>query len=88
MLFQEILAFFLCFGNCVITVFGDSSCPIAIEWLKKEKSIPSGMRLRQQKYLNKIVEQDQHLMLWLKYFDTSISILFGVEAIHMVKKNR
>ncbi len=78
----------LCFGSCIITVFNHSSCPVAIEWLKKEKSIPSGMRLRQQKHLNKIVEQDQHFMLGLKYFDTSIFILSGVEAIHIVKKNR
>lgn len=68
--------------------FGNSSCSIAIEWLKKEKSIPIGMRLRQQKHLNKIVEQNQHFMLGLKYFDTSIFILSEVEAIHIVKKNR
>ncbi|EEL53042.1 Transposase [Bacillus cereus Rock4-2] len=46
--------------------------------MKKEKSIPSGMRLRKQKHLNKIVEQDQHFMLGLKYFETSTSILSGV----------
>ncbi|HDR8177372.1 TPA: hypothetical protein QC076_002497 [Bacillus cereus] len=68
--------------------FGNLSCSIAIEWLKKEKSIPSGMPLRQQKRLNKIVEQDQHFLLGLKYFDTSIFILSGVGVIHIVKKNR
>lgn len=42
----------------VITVDKNPAYPIAIEQLKKEKSIPDGMQLRQQKYLNNIVEQD------------------------------
>lgn len=69
--------------------------PIAIEQLKKEKSIPSGMRLRQQKYLNNIVEQDHRFikkrirsMLGFKSFDTATFILSGVEAIHMIKKEQ
>jgi transposase-like protein len=63
--------------------------------LKKEKSIPNGMRLRQQKYLNNIVEQDHRFikkrirsMLGLKSFDTATSILSGVEAMHMIKKEQ
>ncbi|RAN86641.1 IS6 family transposase, partial [Bacillus sp. SRB_28] len=71
----------------VITVDKNSAYPIAIEQLKKEKSIPNGMRLRQQKYLNNIVEQDHRFikkrirsMLGLKSFDTATSILSGVEA--------
>lgn len=69
--------------------------PITIEQLKKEKSIPDGMQLRQQKYLNNIVEQDHPIiknrirsMLELKSFDTAISILSGVEAMHMIKKEQ
>ncbi|OOQ93098.1 IS6 family transposase, partial [Bacillus mycoides] len=69
--------------------------PIVIELLKKEKSIPDGMQLRQQKYLNNIVEQDHRFikkrirsMLGLKSFDTAISILSGVEAMHMIKKEQ
>lgn len=53
------------------------------------------MQLRQQKYLNNIVEQDHHFiknrirsMLRLKSFDTAISILSGVEAMHMIKKEQ
>jgi transposase-like protein len=53
------------------------------------------MQLRQQKYLNNIVEQDHSFikklirsMLGLKSFDTAISILSGVEAIHMIKKEQ
>lgn len=35
----------------VITVDKNPTYPIVIEQLKKEKSIPDGIRLRQQKYL-------------------------------------
>ncbi|PFU72020.1 DDE-type integrase/transposase/recombinase, partial [Bacillus thuringiensis] len=63
--------------------------------LKKEKSIPDGMQLRQQKYLNNMVEQDHRFikkrilsMLGLKSFDTAISILSRVEAMHMIKKEQ
>lgn len=79
----------------VITVDKNPSYPIAIEQLKKEKSIPNGMRLRQQKYLNNIVEQNHRFikrrvrsMLGFKSFKTAISILSGVEAIHMMKKGQ
>jgi transposase-like protein len=77
----------------VITVDKNPAYPIVIEQLKKEKSIPSGMRLRQQKYLNNIVEQDHHFikkrirsMLGFKSFDTATSILSGVEAMLIFKK--
>ena len=53
------------------------------------------MQLRQQKYLNNIVEQDHHFikkqirsMLGFKCFDTATSILSGVEAMHMIKKEQ
>ncbi|OJD44500.1 IS6 family transposase, partial [Bacillus nitratireducens] len=79
----------------VMTVDKNPAYPIAIEQLKKEKSIPDGMQLRQQKYLNNIVEQDHrfikkriHSMLRFKCFDTATSILSGVEAMHMIKKEQ
>ncbi|PGE19830.1 IS6 family transposase, partial [Bacillus pseudomycoides] len=79
----------------IITVDKNPAYPIAIEQLKKEKSIPDGMQLRQQKYLNNIVEQDHRFikkrirsMLGFKCFDTATSILSGVEAMHMIKKEQ
>ncbi len=79
----------------VITVVKNPAYPITIEQLKKEKSIPGGMRLRQQKYLNNIVEQDHRFikkrirsMLGFKYCDTATSILSGVESMHMMKKEQ
>jgi transposase-like protein len=79
----------------VITVDKNPAYPIAIEQLKKEKSIPDGMQLRQQKYLNNIVEQDHRFikkrvrsMLGLKSLRTATLILSGIEAMHMMKKGQ
>jgi transposase-like protein len=67
-----------------MTVDKNPAYPIAIEELKKEKSIPDGMQLRQQKYLNNIVEQDYRFikkrvrsMLGLKTFRTAKQIICG-----------
>ncbi|HDR3890713.1 TPA: DDE-type integrase/transposase/recombinase, partial [Bacillus cereus] len=56
---------------------------------------PEGIQLRQVKYLNNIVEQDHRFikrrvrsMLGFKSFKTAISILSGVEAMHMMKKGQ
>ncbi|WP_342048535.1 IS6 family transposase [Bacillus sp. OTU530] len=79
----------------VITVDKNPAYPIAIEQLKREKSIPDGMQLRQQKYLNNIVEQDHRFikkrvrsMLGLKTFRTANQIICGVEVMHMMKKGQ
>uniref|UniRef100_UPI00048DF132 DDE-type integrase/transposase/recombinase n=1 Tax=Ectobacillus panaciterrae TaxID=363872 RepID=UPI00048DF132 len=57
--------------------------------------IPDGMQLRQQKYLNNIVEQDHRFikkrvrsMLGLKTFQTAKRIICGVEVMHMLKKGQ
>ncbi|MFB9759094.1 IS6 family transposase [Ectobacillus funiculus] len=79
----------------VITVDKNPAYPIAIEELRKEKNMPSGMQLRQKKYLNNIVEQDHRFikrrvrsMLGLKSFRTANYILSGIEAMHMIKKKQ
>lgn len=79
----------------VITVDKNPAYPIAIEQLKKEKSILDGMQIRQQKYLNNIVEQDHRFikkrvrsMLGLKTFRTANQIICGVEMMHMLKKGQ
>ncbi|CAM4239739.1 DDE-type integrase/transposase/recombinase [Bacillus paramycoides] len=53
------------------------------------------IKLRQVRYLNNIVEQDHRFikkrvrsMLGLKSFSTATSILAGVEAMHMIKKEQ
>ena len=79
----------------VITVDKNPVYPIAVEELRKEKNMPSGMQLRQKKYLNNIVEQDHRFikkrvrsMLGLKSFRTAAYILSGIEAMHMIKKKQ
>ena len=79
----------------VITVDKNPAYPIAIEQLKKEKSIPDGMQIRQQTYLNTIVEQDHRFikkrvrsMLGLKTFRTAKQIICDVEMMHMLKKGQ
>ena len=93
--FKKALRSFHVSKTRVITVDKNPAYPIAIEQLKKEKSIPDGMQLRQQKYLNNIVEQDHRFikqrvrsMLGLKSFRTATSIISGIEAMHMVKKGQ
>ena len=79
----------------IITVDKNSAYPIAVEELRKEKNMSSGMQFRQKKYLNNIVEQDHRFikkrvrsMLGLKSFRTATYILSGIEAMHMIKKKQ
>lgn len=79
----------------VITVDKNLAYPIAITGLKKEKKMPLVIQIRQIKYLNNIVEQDHRFikkrirsMLRFKSSRTTISILAGVEAMHMIKKKQ
>ncbi len=79
----------------MITVDKNPAYPVAIQALKKEKHMPEGIKIRQVRYLNNIVEQDHRFikkrvrsMLGLKSFKTAISILSGVEAMHMIKKGQ
>ncbi|MDR0132783.1 IS6 family transposase [Priestia megaterium] len=79
----------------VITVDKNPAYPVAIQELQEEKSMPSGTQIRQQKYLNNIIEQDHRFikkrvrsMLGLKSFRTSKKILSGMEAMHMLRKKQ
>ncbi|WP_257206964.1 DDE-type integrase/transposase/recombinase, partial [Bacillus pseudomycoides] len=56
---------------------------------------PEGIQLRQVRYLNNIVEQDHRFikkrvrsMLGFKSFGAATSILAGVKAMHMIKKEQ
>lgn len=78
----------------VITVDKNSAYPMAIEELKNQKKMPAGIQIRQVKYLNNIVEQDYRFikkrvrpMLGLKSFSTATSVISGIEAMHMIKKD-
>ncbi|MFE4047679.1 IS6 family transposase [Priestia sp. YIM B13490] len=69
--------------------------PVAIQELKEEKHMPQGIKIRQVRYLNNIVEQDHRFikkrvrsMLGFKSYETATSILSGIEVMHMVKKEQ
>ena len=77
----------------VITVDKNPAYPIAVEELRKEKNMPSGMQLRQKKYLNNIVEQDHRFIkkqvracLGYRSFDTAERTLQRVEAMNMMRE--
>ncbi len=79
----------------VITVDKNPAYPVSIQQLKNEKKMPEGIQIRQVKYLNNIVEQDHRFIkrrvlpiLGFKSFCTATSILAGVEAMHMIKKEQ
>jgi len=93
--FKKSLAFSHVSKPCVITVDKNPAYPIAIQELKEEKQMPEGIQLRQVKYLNNIVEQDHRFikkrirpMLGLKSLRTAKRIIAGIEAMHMIKKDR
>lgn len=57
--------------------------------------MPEGIQMRQVKYLNNIVEQDNRFikkrvssMLGFKTYETATSIVRGIEAMHMMKKGQ
>ncbi len=93
--FKKALAFSYVSKLRVITIYKNPAYPVAIRALKKEKRMPKGIQLRQVRYLNNIVEQDHRFikkrvrsMLGFKSYETAISILSGVEAMHMLKKGQ
>ncbi|MED0988234.1 IS6 family transposase [Bacillus paramycoides] len=93
--FKKALAFSYVSKPRVITVDKNAAYPVAIQALKEEKHMPEGIKLRQVRYLNNIVEQDHRFikkrvrsMLGFKSFSTATSILAGVEAMHMIKKEQ
>lgn len=93
--FKKALAFLYISKPRVITVDKNPAYPVAIQALKEEKHMPEGIKIRQVRYLNNIVEQDHRFikkrvrhMLGFKSFKTATSILSGVEAMHMIKKGQ
>lgn len=94
-LLKKALAFSHVARPRVITVDKNIAYPVSIQQLKNEKQMPEGTRVRQIKYLNNIVEQNYRFikkcvrcMLGFKSYQTDISILRGIEAMHMIKKRQ
>jgi IS6 family transposase len=79
----------------VITVDKNAAYPKAFKELKAEETIPDSCELRQSKYLNNLVEQDQRFIKRLVKlgmgffsFETAWRTLQGYEAMHMLRKGQ
>ena len=79
----------------VITVDKNPAYPPAINKLKNDKILPRNIGIRQIKYLNNIIEQDNRSikrivnpMLGFQSFNTAIKTLKGIEAMNMIKKGQ
>ena len=93
--FKKALAFSYVSKPRVITVDRNPAYPIAIQELKEERHMPSGIQLRQVKCLDNIVEQDHHFikkriypMFGLKSLWTAKQIIAGIEVMYMIKKGQ
>ena len=79
----------------VLNVDKNPAHPAAVRALKAEGTLPRGLRLRQCRYLNNVVEQDHRTVkkrMWLAKgygsFRSAWRTLQGIEAMHMINKGR
>ena len=79
----------------VIIVDNNAAYPPAFEALQQAGPLPKGCRLRQQKYLNNLVEQNHRLMkrrvnpgLGFGAFHTAQRTIQDYKAMHMIRKRQ
>ena len=79
----------------VITVDKNVAYPVAMGALKEDEAIDQETELRQNKYLNNIVEQDHRAikrivkpMMGFKSFNSARRTLIGIEAMNMSRKGQ
>jgi len=79
----------------VINTDQHKAYPPAFAVLQEEKMLPQSVELRQNKYLNNIIEQDHRFLqrlikpgLGFKSFNTARRTIKGYEAMHMLKKGQ
>ena len=79
----------------VINVDKNAAYPPAIAQLKTEKTLDKTCQLRQNKYLNNIVEQDHRFIkrltnpgLGFGSFNTARRTLRGYEAMNMIRQGK
>ena len=79
----------------VINVDKNAAYPVAMDMLKEEETIAQEMELRQNKYLNNIIEQDhRHIkrivrpMMGFESFNSARRTLSGIEAMNMIRKGQ
>jgi IS6 family transposase len=79
----------------VITVDKNAAYPVAVDELKKDKTLKAETELRQSKYLNNMIEQDHRNikpiakpMMGFQSFNTARRTLRGIEAMAMLRKGQ
>ena len=79
----------------VINVEQNAAYPTAIDALKDEETLSKTVELRQNKYLNNMIEQDHRQvkrvvkpMMGFKSFNTARRTLRGIEAMSMIRKGQ
>ncbi|MBW4528184.1 MAG: DDE-type integrase/transposase/recombinase [Phormidium tanganyikae FI6-MK23] len=79
----------------VSTVDKNAAYPVAIEALKADKTLEETTELRQSKYMNNVIEQDQRNikrltrpMMGFDSFNTARRTLSGIEAMSMIRKGQ
>jgi IS6 family transposase len=79
----------------VLNVDKNPAYAAAIRELKTEGALPHRVRLRQCRYLNNVVEQDQRVVkkrVWLakgySSFQSAWRTLQGIETVNMIRKGR
>lgn len=79
----------------VINVDKNAAYPIAVEELKQEEFLSQSCELRQQKYLNNIIEQDHRFTkklakhkMYFQYFHTAWRTLRGYEIMNGIRKGQ
>jgi transposase-like protein len=79
----------------VINVDKSAAYPSAVETLQDEEALSKTVELRQNKYLNNVVEQDHRNvkrivkpMMGFHSFNTARRTLSGIEAMNMIRKGQ
>jgi transposase-like protein len=79
----------------VINADKHKAYPPAFAVLQQEKTLPQSTELRQNKYLNNVIEQDHRFLqrlikpgLGFKSFNTARRTLKGYEAMNMLRKGQ
>jgi len=93
--FKKILTNQHCRSPRVINVDKNKAFSPAFDEAKKDKIIPQKTKLRQQKYINNIIEQDHRFIKrrvrqsqCFQSFATAKYTIAGYEAMHMIKKGQ
>ena len=79
----------------VVNADKHAAYPPAVAALQEDKRLPPSTELRQNKYLNNVIEQDHRFLqrvikpgLGFKSFNTARRTIKGYEAMHMLRKGQ